>query len=124
MNVAHTAQQLVQSAASSATAVSDLVAAADGRRSALEDGRDVFIDRLHRVSDDYAATKALRLIYAAIDAVDTENRAEPVPAKTARRWSQRGRAARRLDARDLDRDTRIASRAVAAHAMAAAVSRP
>jgi hypothetical protein len=123
--VAATALQLSRSAASSATAVSDLVAAADGRRGALEEGRDVFIDRLHRASDDYTATNALRLVCAAIDAVDTEHRAEHVPAKAARRWSQRSRAAQRLDARHLDRDVRIASRAAAAaHAMTVAVSRP
>jgi hypothetical protein len=108
------AEQLIETNASPATAVSELVVAAAGRRGALEGARDVFIDRLHRASDDYFATNALRLVYSAINALDAENTAEHVPARPARRWSQRSRALRRLDARRHDRDGRVASSAAAA----------
>jgi hypothetical protein len=108
------AEQLIETNATPATAVSELVVAAAGRRGALEEARDVFVDRLHRASDDYFATNALRLVYSAINALDAENTAEHVPARPARRWSQRSRALRRLDARRHDRDGRVASSAAAA----------
>jgi len=105
------AEQLVRTSSSVSVATRALAAAAGGRRAELEETRDVFIDRLHRDSDDYAATNALRLVYGAIDVVDAENVAEQSPPQPARRWSRRWRAGRRRDAHDRDRDVRAAERA-------------
>jgi hypothetical protein len=96
-----------------ATAVTDLVAVAGGRRTTLEDARDVFIDRLHRASDDYAATSALALIYAAINAVDTRNLPENPSPKAARRFSYRSRAEGRRADHDQNRELNVARRSAA-----------
>lgn len=107
------AEELVRTYSSADLATSELVTAAGGRRAELEEARDLLVDRLHRASDDYAATNALRLVYRAIDVVDVENVTEPVPLQPARHWSRRRRAGRRRDARARDRDVRIAGRAAA-----------
>ena len=44
------------------TAVEELLDLADGDRAALAAARDTFVARLHRRSDDYEATLALRLL--------------------------------------------------------------
>jgi hypothetical protein len=50
-------------------AVDELVRLAGGQRRPLEEAAQVFIARLHRRSDDYEATNALRLIHRALDTV-------------------------------------------------------
>ena len=46
-----------------------LVAVADGRREPLEQLRSRFIRRLHRASDDFAATEGLRVVEAALSLI-------------------------------------------------------
>jgi hypothetical protein len=46
-----------------------LVAVVDGRREPLEQFRSRFIRRLHRASDDFAATEALRRVEAALSSI-------------------------------------------------------
>ena len=46
-----------------------LVAVADGRREPLEQLRSHFIRRLHRASDDFAATERLRVVEAALSSI-------------------------------------------------------
>jgi hypothetical protein len=61
----------------------------------LEESRDAFIDRLHRTSDDYDATNALALVYAAINAVDAQNLPVRPRSKRGQRSSRRSRTRRR-----------------------------
>jgi hypothetical protein len=44
-----------------------------GDRRGLEALRDHFVDRLHRRSDDFDATRSLRLVIAALQGVPTSN---------------------------------------------------
>jgi hypothetical protein len=65
-----------------ATAVDELVRLAGGERRPLEDAAQVFIARLHRRSDDYEATNALRLVHRALDAVGWDAMApQPQPLR-------------------------------------------
>jgi hypothetical protein len=64
-----------------------LVAVADWRREPLELLRSRFIRRLHRASDDFAATEGLRVVEAALSSIP---RPEGVWA-TSRRGAQRPR---------------------------------
>ncbi len=48
------------------SAVEELVAMAGGRREPLVGARDALVGRLHRRSDDFDATKALRLVSRAL----------------------------------------------------------
>ncbi len=47
-------------------AAEELVRESAGRRELLESARDHFVDRLHTDVSDYEATKALRLVNAAL----------------------------------------------------------
>jgi hypothetical protein len=53
-------------------AAGELVTMAEGRRRPLEDARHLLSDRLHRRSDDFAATRALRVVSAALSRVNWE----------------------------------------------------
>lgn len=53
-------------------AVGELVGLAEGRRSPLEAAQSLLIDRLHRRSDDFAATRALCSVGAALDRIGWE----------------------------------------------------
>jgi hypothetical protein len=73
-----------------------LVALAGGRRERLEDLRAGYLNRLHRASNDFAATDGLRVVEAALALVP---RAElPDSARTrrrpTRRWWRSGRTRR------------------------------
>jgi hypothetical protein len=72
-------------ARNSPDAVGDLVGLAEGRRSPLEAAQSLLIARLHRRSDDFAATKALCSVGAALDRIGWEM--PSVPGR--RRWTGR-----------------------------------
>jgi hypothetical protein len=57
---------------SSPDAVAELVGLAEGRRPPLEAAQSLLIARLHRRSDDFAATGALRSVSAALDRIGWE----------------------------------------------------
>jgi hypothetical protein len=56
----------------SSGAAGELVTMAQGRRRPLEDARHLLTDRLHHRSDDFAATRALRLVSAALNRIGWE----------------------------------------------------
>lgn len=58
-------------------AVAELVALAGHQRQPLEQATSTFIARLHRRSDDYEATHALRLLHRALDTVGWQAAAAP-----------------------------------------------
>lgn len=60
------AVELARRAPLSDGAVSELVELAGGRRDPLESAARTFVARLHRRSDDYEATNALRLVNRAL----------------------------------------------------------
>ena len=66
-------------------AVGELVGLAEGRRSPLEAAQSLLIARLHRRSDDFAATGALRSVSAALDRIGWKMRTLP----TRRGWNGR-----------------------------------
>jgi hypothetical protein len=72
-------------AGSSPDAVGDLVGLAEGRRSPLEAAQSLLIARLHRRSDDFAATRALCSVSAALNRIGWEM--PSVPGR--RRWNGR-----------------------------------
>lgn len=80
-------------------AVSELVALAGHQRRPLQDAQCTFVARLHRRSDDFEATHALRLLQRALDAVgwDSTPAAPPTPQRAA--LAERVRARLRLGRR-------------------------
>ena len=72
-------------AGGSPDAVGELVSLAEGRRSPLEAAQSLLIARLHRRSDDFAATGALRSVSAALSRIGWEMRSLP----DRRRWNGR-----------------------------------
>ena len=60
--------------------IGELVGLAEGRRSPLEAAQSLLIDRLHRRSDDFAATRALCSVGGALDRIGWE-----MPSVPARR---------------------------------------
>ena len=71
-------------AAESPDAVSELITLAQGRRPRLDAAASLLIARLHRRSDDFAATRALRSVAAALSRIGWEM----APAPTQRwRWT-------------------------------------
>ena len=67
-------------------AVADLITMAEGRRPPLEAAQSLLIDRLHRRSDDFDATRALCSVSAALNRIGWDM---PVPSGR-RRWGRRG----------------------------------
>ena len=84
-------------------AAGELVTVAEGRKPPLLEAHRLLVDRLHRRSDDFAATGALRLVATALSRIALEGlgvrsiepRRGPLPVR--RGW--RGRRARRLGER-------------------------
>jgi hypothetical protein len=72
-------------AGGSPDATADLVTMAEGRRPPLEAAQSLLIDRLHRRSDDFDATRALCLVSAALNRIGWDM---PVPTER-RRWGRR-----------------------------------
>ena len=66
-------------------AVDELVGLAEGRRSPLEAAASLLIARLHRRSDDFAATRALGSVSAALSRIGWEMPSVP----DRRRWTGR-----------------------------------
>jgi hypothetical protein len=66
-------------------AVGELVGLAEGRRPPLEAAQSLLIARLHRRSDDFAATRALCSVSAALSRIGWEMPSPPV----RRRWTGR-----------------------------------
>ncbi len=77
-------------------AVAELVTMAGGRRPPLEAAASLLMVRLHRRSDDFAATKALCLVSAALGRIGWEMPSVPV---RRRLWSRR-------DVNVIDQETR------------------
>jgi hypothetical protein len=71
--------------AGSPDAVDDLVGLAERRRSPLEAAASLLIARLHRRSDDFAATRALCSVNAALSRIGWEMPSIP----ERRRWTGR-----------------------------------
>lgn len=61
------ARRLAADGAFASDAGAQLAEVADGDREALTTARDHFIARLHARSDDFDATKALRVVHKAIE---------------------------------------------------------
>ncbi len=59
-------------AEASPDAADQLVTMTEGRRRPLEEARHLLSDRLHRRSDDFAATRALRVVSAALSRIGRE----------------------------------------------------
>jgi hypothetical protein len=59
-------------AEASPDAAGQLVTMTEGRRRPLEEARHLLSDRLHRRSDDFAATRALRVVGAALSRIGWE----------------------------------------------------
>jgi hypothetical protein len=74
-------------ARSSPDAAGELVRLAEGHRSPLEAAQSLLIARLHRRSDDFAATGALCSVSTALDRIGWVMRSLPV----RRRWTAVGR---------------------------------
>jgi hypothetical protein len=72
-------------AGTSPDAVGELVGLAEGRRSPLEAAQSLLIARLHRRSDDFAATRALCSVSAALSRIGWEMPSVP----DRRRWTGR-----------------------------------
>lgn len=72
--------------AGSRDAVTDLVSMAGGRRPALEAAASLLVARLHRRSDDFAATRALRSVSDALSRIGWEMPSVPI---RRRFWSRR-----------------------------------
>ena len=66
-------------------AAADLITMAEGRRPPLEAAQSLLIDRLHRRSDDFDATRALCSVSAALSRLGWDM---PVPSRQ-RRWGRR-----------------------------------
>jgi hypothetical protein len=66
-------------------AVAELVSMAGGRRPPLEAAAALLVARLHRRSDDFAATKALRSVSAALGRIGWEMPSVPI---RRRLWSR------------------------------------
>src|SRR5260370_10514842 len=64
--IAERAVELVRAEADPESAASELVNLAGGRRAPLEEASLEFVGRLHRRSDDFEATEALRLVVRAL----------------------------------------------------------
>lgn len=79
-------------------AAAELADLAGHRRQPLEQATAIFIARLHRRSDDFEATHALRLLHRALDAVGWQPAPE-VPAAARQRTSVRERINRMLSGR-------------------------
>jgi len=80
-------EHALQSAAGgSPDAVAELVAMAGGRRPQLEAAASLLMARLHRRSDDFAATKALCSVSAALSRIGWEMPSVPI---RRRLWSRR-----------------------------------
>lgn len=73
-----------------AAEVAELVAIADGLRVPLEGARQLLIARLARRSDDFAATKALRMVSAALNRVGWETPFVRLPEPRRHRGHRRG----------------------------------
>lgn len=70
----------------------ELVSFADGRREPIEHIRLGFLRRLHRASDDFAATEGLRVVEAALSLIprkDPPTEERPDPQRRRRRWFRR-----------------------------------
>ncbi len=65
-------------------AVAELITMAGGRRPPLEAAASLLIARLHRKSDDFGATRALRSVTAALSRIGWEM---PAPPTRHRRWT-------------------------------------
>lgn len=72
-------------AGGSVDAVAELITMAEGRRPPLEAAQSILIDRLHRRSDDFDATRALCSVSAALSRLGWDM---PVP-RQQRRWGRR-----------------------------------
>lgn len=94
-SVTDDSRQAMYAAISATSPAGEVVAAARRQRGLLEEARGVFTDRLACASDDYEATKALRLVYQAIDGLDPQSRDWVIPFATPRRWSPEWRIERR-----------------------------
>ncbi len=93
-------EHALQSAAGgSPDAVAELVTMAGGRRPPLEAAASLLMVRLHRRSDDFAATKALCSVSAALGRIGWEMPSMPI---RRRLWSRR-------DVNVIDRETRTPS---------------
>ena len=77
-------QALDPVAAASPDAVTDLITLAEGRRPPLEAAASLLVARLHRRSDDFAATKALGSVAAALSRIGWEM---PPPPSLNWRWT-------------------------------------
>jgi hypothetical protein len=77
-------EDLVVIAEASPDAVAELITMAGGRRPPLEAAASVLIARLHRKSDDFGATRALRSVTAALSRIGWEM---PPPPTRRRRWT-------------------------------------
>jgi hypothetical protein len=75
--IAQRAVELTHQGISRDDAIADLVELADGRRGPLETAAHDFVQRLHRHSDDFEATKALRLVTAALGRVGWDTTGQP-----------------------------------------------
>ena len=64
--MARRAEELAAAGTDAERAIAELASASDHRRQPLEEARDYFVARLHRRSDDYNATLALRLVIAVL----------------------------------------------------------
>jgi hypothetical protein len=81
------ARALSLTAGASPEAVGELVTLAEGRRPPLEAARALFIVRLQRRSDDFAATRALCAVSAALGRIGWEM--PSVPSRRPRRAARR-----------------------------------
>jgi hypothetical protein len=67
-------------------AIADLLTMSEGRRPALEAAASMLMVRLHRASDDFAATRALSAVDAALSRIGWEM---PKPPERRNRWGRR-----------------------------------
>jgi len=77
-------EDLVVLAEASPDAVAELVTMAGGCRPPLEEAASLLMARLHRKSDDFSATRALRSITAALSQIGWEM---PPPPTRRQRWT-------------------------------------
>jgi hypothetical protein len=76
--IAQRAVEFTRQGISRDDAITELVKLADGRREPLEAAARNFVQRLHRRSDDFEATKALRLVSGALDRVGWDTTGTPI----------------------------------------------
>ena len=79
-------ERALHPAAAGLDAVAELVTMAGGRRPPLEAAASLLMARLHRRSDDFAATKALCSVSAALGRIGWEMPTVPI---RRRLWSRR-----------------------------------